>query len=102
MVYWPPGALRSEKHHKYGHFLPPTMLPFVVEHEGGINKEGMECFRSCRQKALNTLVVRETAASTWSNRGLPNVFLQSISLASIKGLGHLYTCMVTAAGLWAA
>ena len=76
------------------------MLPFVVEHAGSINKDGMEFFRRCRKKALNKLHVKETEASTWSSRGFSNFFLQSLSLANLKGLGHLY--MVTAAGLRAA
>ena len=41
--------------------------------------------------------MKETEASTWSSRGVLNFFLQSLSLANLKGLGHLY--MVTAAGL---
>ena len=42
----------AEKHRKYGNMLPHTMLPFVVEHAGGINKDGIESFRTCRKKAL--------------------------------------------------
>ena len=38
-------AAAAEKHHKYGNVLPHTMLPFVVEHAGGINKEEMEFSR---------------------------------------------------------
>ena len=37
-------AAAAETHRKFGNVLPRTMLPFVVEHAGGISKEGMECF----------------------------------------------------------
>ena len=93
-------AAAAEKHRKCGNVLPHTMLPIVVEHVGGINKEGMELFRMCRKKALNKLHAKETEASTWSSRGVSNFFLQSLSLASRKGLGHLHK--VTVAGLRAA
>ena len=32
-------AAAAEKHRKYGNVLHHTMLPFVVEYVGGINKE---------------------------------------------------------------
>ena len=32
----------------YGDVHPHTVLPFVGEHAGGINKEGMQIFRMCR------------------------------------------------------
>ena len=35
----------------YGNMHPHTVLPFVVEHAGGINKEGMQFFRMCRDAA---------------------------------------------------
>ena len=74
-------AAAAEKYCKSGNVLPHTMLPFVVEHAGGINKEGMGFFRRCRKKALNKLHMKETVASTWSSRGFSNFFLQSLSLA---------------------
>ena len=62
-------AAAAEKHRKYGNVLPHTMLPFVVEHAGGINKEGMEFFRRCRKKAVNKLHVKETEAPLGPARG---------------------------------
>ena len=35
------------KHARYGNVHPHTVLPFVVEHAGGINKEGMQLSRRC-------------------------------------------------------
>ena len=83
---------------------PHTVLPFVVEHAGGINKEGMQFFRMCRDAADNKLNTRASDLSSWSSKlkGFSdyNVFLQSLSLASLKGLGHLF--MVAAANTRAA
>ena len=41
-------AATASKHARYGNVHPHTVLPFVVEHAGGINKEGMQFFRMCR------------------------------------------------------
>ena len=35
-------AAAAEKHRTYGNVLPRTMLPFVVEHAGGVNNERVE------------------------------------------------------------
>ena len=35
--------------------------------------------------------------NNWSSKGFSNFFLQSLSLANLKGLGHLF--MVTAASI---
>jgi|TARA_B110000285_G_C15068790_1_gene586735 hypothetical protein len=88
------------KHARYGNVHPHTVLPFVVEHAGGINKEGMQFFRMCRDAADNKLNARASDLSSWSSKGFSNFFLQSLSLANLKGLGHLF--MVTAASIRAA
>ena len=41
-----------------GNVHPRTLLPFVVEHPGGINKEGMQFFRMCRDAADSKLNAR--------------------------------------------
>ena len=72
----------------------------VVEHAGGINKEGRQFFRMCRDEVDNKLNTRASDLSSWSSKGFSNFFLQSLSLANLKGLGHLF--MVTAASIRAA
>ena len=86
----------------HGNVHPHTVLPFVVEHAGGINKEGMQFFRMCRDAAdmYNKLNTRASDLSSWSSKGFSIVFLKSLSLANLKGLGHLF--MVTAASIRAA
>ena len=71
---------------------PHTVLPFEVEHAGGINKEGMRLFRMCRDAADSKLNTRAGDLSSWSRKGvsIANFFLQSLSLANLKGLGHLF------------
>ena len=93
-------AATAMKHARYGNVHPHTVLPFVVEHAGGINKEGMQFFRMCRDAADNKLNARASDLSSWSSKGFSNFFLQSLSLANLKGLGHLF--MVTAASIRAA
>ena len=68
---------------------PHTVLPFVVEHAGGhgINKEGMQFFRMCRDAVDSKLNTRASGLSSWSSKGFSNFFLQSLSLANLKGLG---------------
>ena len=95
-------AATAMKHTRYGNVNPHTVLPFVVEHAGGINKEGMQFFWMCRDAADNKLNTRASDLSSWSSKGFSNFFLQSlpVSLANLKGLGHLF--MVTAASIRAA
>ena len=52
----------------------------------------MEFSRRCRERALSKLHVKETEASTWpmASRGFSGFFVQSLSLANLKGLGHLH------------
>ena len=86
-------AATAKKHARYDNAHPHAVLPFVVVHAGGINKEGMPFFRMCRDAADNK---PNTRASS-----LPScLFLQSLPLANLKGLGHLF--MVTAASIRAA
>ena len=56
-----------------------TVLPFVVEHAGRINKEGMQFFRMCRDAADNKLNARASGLSSWSSKRFSNCFLQSLS-----------------------
>ena len=90
------------KHAKYGNVHPRTAPPFVVEHAGGINKEGMQFFRMCRDASdiMRELNARASGLSSWPSKGFSNFFLQPLPLANLKGLGHLF--MVTAASIRAA
>ena len=46
-------AATAMEHSRHGDGHPHTVLPFVVEHAGGINKEGMQFSRMCRDAADN-------------------------------------------------
>ena len=93
-------AATAMRHARYGDVHPHMVLPFVVEHAGGINKEGMQFFRMCWDAANNKLNARASSLSSWSSKGFSNFFLQSLSSANLKGPGHLF--MVTAASICAA
>ena len=66
------------------------MLPFVVEHAGALGKEAMEHFRRCRGLVKNRLSAHQDSVSTWSSRGFSNYFLQALSVANLKGIGHFF------------
>ena len=89
-------------HAGYGDVHPHTVLSFVVEHAGGINKEGIQFFmiRMCRDAADSKLNTRVSGLSSWSSKGFSNCSLQSLPLVNLEGLGNLF--MVTAASIRAA
>ena len=74
-------AVTAMTHARYGNVHPHTVLPFVVEHAGGINKdpEGVQLFRMCRDAIDNKLNARASDLSSWSSKGFSNGFLQSLS-----------------------
>ena len=83
------------KHARYGNVHLHVVLPFLVEHAGGINKERMQFFRMCRDAADSKLNARVSDLSSWSTKGFSNCFLQSLSLANLKGLAHLLNNLQT-------
>ena len=70
-------AATAMKHARYGNVHPHKVLPFVVEHAGGINKGGMQFSRICRDASDSKLSTRASGLSSWSSRGFSNFFLQS-------------------------
>ena len=75
------------------------MKAFVVEHAGGINKEGVQFFKISRDAAGSKLNTRASGLPSWSRKGPSNFPLQSLPLANLKGLGHLFMHMATAASI---
>ena len=65
-------AATAMEHARYCNAHPHTVLPFVVEHSGGINKGGMKFFRICRDAADNKLNTRASSLSSWSSKGSSN------------------------------
>ena len=57
-------AATAMKHARYGNVHPRTVLPFVVEHAGGINKEGMQFFRMCWDAVDSKLNTRASDLSS--------------------------------------
>ena len=85
---------------RYGNVHPHTVLPVVIDHAGGINKEGVRFFRMCRDAAHSKLNTRASDMPSWSSKGFSNFRLQLLSFDNLKGLGHLV--VVTAASICAA
>ena len=83
-------AAAASKLGVYGDVQPHVVLPFVVEHAGALGKEAMGFFKECRKKVSNELSDRDAARSTWSSWGFSNFYLQSFSVANLKGQGHFF------------
>ena len=64
--------------------------------------EGMQFFRMCRDAADNKLNTRASGLPSWCSKGFSNCFLQSLPLANLKGLGHLFMVTVAMASIRAA
>ena len=90
-------AATAMAHARYGNAHPHTVLPFVAEHAVGINKGGMQFFGMCRDASDSKLNTGASDLPSWSSKMPSNVFLQSLSFANLKVLGHL--SMVTAASI---
>ena len=80
----------AAKQHMYGNVAPHAVLPFVVEHAGALGPAAMQHFQRCRRIAVNELAPQQDDVSTWSSRGFSNFYLQSLSVANCKGLGHFF------------
>ena len=62
------------KHARYGDAHPHTVhvLPVVVGHAGGINKEGMQFFRMCRDAADSKPNARASDLPSQPSKGVSN------------------------------
>ena len=85
----------SSKEGLYGDVTPHTMLPFVVESAGALGKEATRLFQTCRRRARNQLAPQRDEVSTWSARGFSNFYLQSLSVANLRGIGHFLMAAAT-------
>ena len=84
-------AAAAAKYARYGNVQPHVVLPFAVEHAGGLGKEAFAFVKRCMKKVRNELSGRENELSNWSCRGFSNYYLQRLSLATVKGLGHYFS-----------
>ena len=82
----------------YAHFY--EVFSPNIDASRTIQRGKIQFFRMRRDAADSKLNARASGLSSWSSKGLSNFFLQSLSLANLKGLGHLF--MVTAASIRAA
>ena len=88
-------AYAADKRRTYGRVTPHVVLPFVLEDSGGLGKEAIQYLLECRDRACGQLGSEEYMQQNWSCNGFTNYYLQSLSLASVRGWGHFF--MVTSA-----
>ena len=62
----------------------------AVDCYGALGKEAMGFFKECRKKVSNELGDRDAARATWSSWGFSNFYLQSSSVANLKGQGNFF------------
>ena len=89
-------AAAARKLHTYGIVLPHVVLPFVVEHAGGLGKDAMVHFRRCWKIVKNQLSEQEEEVCSWPSRWFSNFFLQALLVANVQGPGN---CCMTAANV---
>ena len=62
-------AAAAMNHAGDGNMHLHMVLPFVVEHAGGINKEGIQFFRMCWDATDSKLNARASGLPSWSSKG---------------------------------
>ena len=75
----------------YGNVAPQAVvLPLIVEDSGGLGKEAMQFVLECRDNSEGRLGGTDFMQQNWSCNGFTNYYLQSLSLASVRGWGHFF------------
>ena len=83
-------AAEGSKHDMFGNVGHHQVLPFAVEDGGALGKEAKAFFNKCKAVCGNKLSGLDFEHQTWTAHGFSNFFLQSISVANYRGLGHLF------------
>jgi hypothetical protein len=83
-------AHAADKRRTYGAVAPHVVLPLVVDDSGGLGKEAWQFLLECRDKAAGRVAVGDFGDLNWSCSSFTSYYLQSISLASVRGWGHFF------------
>ena len=83
-------AHEANKRRTYGVVAPHVVLPFVLDDSGGLGKEAWTFLLQCRDRAGSQLAPRDFERMNWSCAAFTTYYLQSLSLASVKGWGHFF------------
>ena len=78
-------AHEANKCRTYGVVAPHVVLPFVLDDSGGLGKEDLSSPVPGSQ-----LAQRDFERMNWSCAAFTTYYLQSLSLASVKGWGHFF------------
>ena len=67
-----------------------VVLPFVLDDSGGLGKEAWKFVLECRDKAEGQVAQGDFEKLNWSCQAFTSYYLQSLSLASVRGWGHFF------------
>ena len=87
-------AHAADKRSTYGAVAPHVVLPLVVDDSGGLGKEAWQFVLECRDRVVGHLAhgmnAEDSGQLNWSCSSFKSFYLQSISLASVRGWGHFF------------
>ena len=83
-------AHEADKRRTYGAVAPHVVLPFVLDDSGGLGKEAWKFVLECRDKAEGQVAQGDFEKLNWSCQAFTSYYLQSLSLASVRGWGHFF------------
>ena len=83
-------AHEAQKRRTSGNVAPHVVLPFVLDDSGGLGKEAWRFLLQCRDRAGSQLAPRDFERINWSCAAFTAYYLQSLSLASIRGWGRFF------------
>ena len=75
-------------------------MPFAIEDGGSLGKEALGLFKLLQSICANQVRFLDESLQTWSAKGFANFYLQLLSVALLRGQGHLF--MQAAAAIRAA
>ena len=67
-----------------------SLEPFVLDDSGGLGKEAWRFVKQCRNRAEGELTSPDSEKVNWSCDAFTSYYLQSLSLASVRGWGHFF------------
>jgi len=90
----------ADKRGVFGNILGNTLVPFAIEDGGSLGKEALGLFKLLQSFCENQVRFLDESLQTWSAKGFANFYLQLLSVALLRGQGHLF--MQAAAAIRAA
>ena len=92
----PADAAEARKFRSYGPLAPHTLVPFAVEDSGALGREAVKLFKDLQKQCRNKLGAHRAGLQTWAARGFASFYLQSLSVANLRGQGHYFMTAASA------